>query len=815
MKKMQRLTYFLLAISIWFQSSAQVAIDADNSNISYWGRIDFTNTKAPAFEFSGVTIRAKFTGTSISAKLHDYAVHGATTTNYYYKIIDGGAPQKFEALAGNNTYTIASGLAAGSHTVELIKLTEASVGKTAFLGFVLNTGESLQTLTAQPTYEIEFIGNSITCGYGNEVSIPANPNTGFNSVNENNYKAWGYKTARNLNMRYRAVSYSGRGMYRNNTGSTTGTLPSIYDRIFPDNGASPQWNHTAKHPNIIVVSLGTNDFAQDPGSPLDSNLFKSTYTSFVQRLKGYHPDAAIICAVGVMMNDYYPVGANHWTRIRSYVKNVVKTSTTTNGLSKIYYHEMTPQVAPYGEDWHPTDATHTTMATSMTNFINSLNLDLTTVTPPAPAKPFAIADWDGDKKAAVVLTFDDWSPGQYPIARAELKSRNMVGTFYVVTRNIAAWNHNWSSAQTLVNEGSEIGNHTFSHPTLNALNSQFSDKTTYPDIATQLKVEIKDNKNTLQQNLTGNKVETFAYPQGVYNQQILDSVLANKHICARGVSSTGNYSYNFANSQSDYYNLSTFPMSGAVSTATFVDELKKVTTGRGLLTYLYHSLDNGTQYNDSWYAQVQQSALKVQFDSLAVRKNKIWITTLAKAIKYHKERKSATLEEVQAPNGTSWILNLTDTLKNNSVYNQPLTIKAKRNGVAYDKIMQNGVTIKIDSSYNDTLMFRAVPDQGQITLSVSSVLNIENAIFQDNINQTNDYTVFPIPTQDYVNINFNQVVESSNATILDINGNELFSQKGVGNQIAGMDLSNLANGVYFLKVAYNEKVRSTKIIILK
>jgi len=46
--------------------------------------------------------------------------------------------------------------------------------------------------------------------------------------------------------------------------------------------------------------------------------------------------------------------------------------------------------------------------------------------------PGGICNWDNDKKAAIVLTFDDWSPGHYPIVVPELKSRNLNATFFVM-----------------------------------------------------------------------------------------------------------------------------------------------------------------------------------------------------------------------------------------------------------------------------------------------------------------------------------------------------------------------------------------------
>lgn len=703
LKQFTLLTLLLVA----FLGNAQVNVDPDHPNIVYWGRVDFTNPKTPAFALPGVTIRAKFTGTSLSAKIQDDALHGATTTNYFYSIIDGGTPKKLEALKGNNTYALATGLTAGSHTVELIKLTEANVGKMTFLGFVLETGAKLEPLLNEPSCHIEFIGNSITCGYGNEVSIAApptgNPTTGFTSINENNYKAWGYVTARKLGMKYNAVSYSGRGLYRNNDASTTGVLPSIYDRIFPDNASAPTWDHASQHPNCIVIDLGTNDFAPDPAQPLDQTAFETAYVNFVKKLKGYHPDATIILAVGVMMSDGYPVGANQWTRIRTYVKNAVNTL-TTGGTLNVHYFEMEPQSAPYGEDWHPSEATHNTMATGLATFINTLGI---TCTASNNGLKYTIPNWLDDKKAAVSLTFDDWSPGHPAIVVPELKKRDLIATFFMSN---ALGIPNWSEVLVADANGNEIANHTKSHKDLTGLSGA------------NKKVEIRDNKVDMESKLKGKKVLTFAYPFGAYNQEVIDSVRNSEHIASRGVQpSSGNYTYNFAPTENDYHKILTFGMDSNITIDQFSNQIINVSKGGGLLTYLYHSIYSGTVADNS-YAQIHEKNFTRQLDTLAARRNEVWACTFAQAIQYHREKKSAVLTETSAPfaNGDTWKLKLTDQLPD-SLYFQPLTIKVLMPAgvTTILSISQSGKTLpfKINAG---VLIFNAVPDGGEIIINISS-----------------------------------------------------------------------------------------------
>lgn len=317
--------------------------------------------------------------------------------------------------------------------------------------------------------------------------------------------------------------------------------------------------------------------------------------------------------------------------------------------------------------------------------------------------PGGVCNWDNDKKAAIVLTFDDWSPGHYPIVVPELQSRGLNATFFVTN---TTGSYSWPQIITAANNGNEIGNHTKTHP--NNLTST----------TTALLIdEVNGMKTLIDQNITNQKVTSFAYPFGNSNATVINQVRNSGHIGARGVN-TGTYAYNFAPTNNDYYNISTYAMDGTITTAVFNTQITNVIAGGGLLTYLYHSVDNATnQYGDNWFAQVKQTALQAQLDALVAKKNTVWITTFSNALKYHKEKNCATLTQTQAPNGTTWKFNLTDTLANNSVFNQPLSIKLKMNGVNYTSITQNGIAIAIDKVQNDSILFHAVPDGGPIILS--------------------------------------------------------------------------------------------------
>jgi lysophospholipase L1-like esterase len=351
--------------------TSMIVINPSDPLISYTGRVDFRSKNAPAFAYPGVSIKLKFTGDAIDMLMQDLAEGDEQHTNYLTLIIDNDKPQVIKLSKKQKIYFLARSLDLREHTVEIIKRTESSVGSVILHGFRLRQGHRLQPLPVEASpRKIEFIGNSLTVGYGNEVSIPAppqgNPGTGFHSANENNYTAWGAITCRTLKAQYVCTAYSGRGVYRNNTGNSIGTIPLVYDYVNPDR-ADAVWNHQRFVPDVVVIDLGTNDFAT--GVP-DSSEFCTAYLSFIEKIRGIHPQTRIICVAGNALTDSWPAGENRWTKLRNYLNGVVKKANEKD--ASVYYFELTPQTGPYGEDWHPSNATHQKMSEAIVPFIKKV-----------------------------------------------------------------------------------------------------------------------------------------------------------------------------------------------------------------------------------------------------------------------------------------------------------------------------------------------------------------------------------------------------------------------------------------------------------
>lgn len=363
------LTLGLLALIALSGCSKTIIQLPHHSYFTYSGRVDFSDSLSPVFAYPGVSIRAKFTGTSLAVLLEEKGNGGPQGTNYFNVIVDHSEPYVIELTDQKNEYLISDQLTDTIHTVEIFKRTEARVGPVIFKGLKLHRKGQLLYLEDKFDLKMEFIGHSITCGYGNETLTDLS-DVGFTSDQENNYQAWGAVAARQLNAEYMCTVYSGTGLIYNIDGTFRGTAPQFFNRTFPDSTYS-RWDHAAYQPDIVVLNLGANDFNAEylhKDLTIEKERFVQTYLNFMAQIRAKYPETKIICTVGVMMSDTFPPHTQSWTRIQDYVSTVVNRA-NQSGADGVFYLVLTPQKPPYGQDSHPSTATQQLMADQLVQFI--------------------------------------------------------------------------------------------------------------------------------------------------------------------------------------------------------------------------------------------------------------------------------------------------------------------------------------------------------------------------------------------------------------------------------------------------------------
>ncbi|TKD01199.1 SGNH/GDSL hydrolase family protein [Polyangium fumosum] len=337
-------------------SSSGAGGGGPTAEVHFIGR--FTNEADPRFAWPGSTIVARFSGTGLDVRLADAG------NNHFAVVIDDGPPTDLATSSAKDTYTLAANLPAGEHTVLLEKRTESYVGVVQFKGFVPAPGGALVPTPEPWSRKIELVGDSITCGYGNTGAGPLCP---FSPETEDEYSAYGALAARKLGAAHMGISYSGIGVYRDYSGATQNQMPIRFERTLADDPAST-WDFSYI-PDVVVVNLGTNDFAKDdPGQQYIDAL-----SGFLDKLRGHYPNAYLLCAVGSMLSDSYPSGAMHLTKVKQHINTTLdarKAKGDTN-VGFVDLGEQNAAVDGIGCDYHPSVATHQKMADKLVAAIQS------------------------------------------------------------------------------------------------------------------------------------------------------------------------------------------------------------------------------------------------------------------------------------------------------------------------------------------------------------------------------------------------------------------------------------------------------------
>jgi Carbohydrate esterase 2 N-terminal/GDSL-like Lipase/Acylhydrolase family len=262
--------------------------EADNPNIQYTGRIDFSNPKLPRFWSPGVYITARFKGPVCSFIINDEVLWGSSH-NYLEVVVDDQKPVRLQLKGTTDTVQVAAALSKrGEHTVLICKNTESGIGYLEFVGFQC---KELIPPPAKPLHKIEFIGNSITCGAGMDLTVvPCNAGQWYDQHNA--WMSYGPVTARALNAQWQLSAVSGIGLMHSCCNMTI-TMPQVFDKLNMRTD-SIAWNFTQYTPDVVTVCMGQNDGIRD------SIAFVQAYITFLGQVRGYYPLAQIICLTSPM-----------------------------------------------------------------------------------------------------------------------------------------------------------------------------------------------------------------------------------------------------------------------------------------------------------------------------------------------------------------------------------------------------------------------------------------------------------------------------------------------------------------------------------
>jgi lysophospholipase L1-like esterase len=306
----------------------------------------------PRLTWAGSSLAFRFLGKSVDLTYVDDTVYTDANSDWYDVSIDGVWQTKRQ-LPGTtlqvhdmleHTWTITAA-APGLHDVVLLKRTEESSGTTLFKRW----SSPLYALDPDTrTRKIEFVGDSLTAGYGIEWTTGAN-----SAAFANERLSHTAIVAARFGAERHTIACSGRGLVQDATGDTS-YAGNMVDRWLrrQESAAHPDyltpWDFSTWQADVVTVNLGTNDYTHGP-IPI-----RDAFASFYRLIRTKYANAYIIGILGSQLT-----GTN-----RSDLRTQIQGAIADVGRLKISFLEM-PNADPadgVGGDGHPSPATHAKQA---------------------------------------------------------------------------------------------------------------------------------------------------------------------------------------------------------------------------------------------------------------------------------------------------------------------------------------------------------------------------------------------------------------------------------------------------------------------
>lgn len=306
----------------------------------------------------------------------------------------------------------------------------------------------------------------------------------------------------------------------------------------------------------------------------------------------------------------------------------------------------------------------------------------------AASSPVHIAQYAGDRAAAISYTFDDALRDQYTLAVPYLNEVGFKGTFFVIPSYVAstveeaekkkdakrAWGSiTWDELREMARQGHEIGSHTWSHPGLPKLTPE------------QVDAELSKSYDAIKKEI-GQPPLTLAYPFNQYTPAI-EAAALKYYVACRD------------------HQLGVGGSKTAESLNTWADQLVRDHQSGVVMA---HAIGQG------YAAFGDPEAFHAHLKYVKSHEKDIWVDTFANVSRYEKERDSAKVRVVaHAPKKVIFTV---ESALDPALYNVPLTLLLDAPGAASPKAERAGQPLPVRLA-GGTIQIEAPPAKDPVTVT--------------------------------------------------------------------------------------------------
>jgi len=324
----------------------------NKENIKFIGRTSFEKDGAFVFySAAGIEFNAEVKG-DLKIKMQATRIDHSKSGGIYFKVfLNNKFHKKIHITNELETEFVLANDLHGEYNVKLIRDTEFVYGAVCVKELVFN-GKFLEKPQDKDLY-IEFIGDSITCGFGLLYKGQKTITNNKPSISSATC-GYAYKTAKALNADYSLISQSGIGVFVGYVREYN--MKEIYPYICKR--YSEEKYGFERKPNIVVINLGTNDVgANDDLDHKPLSEIKQGFTDFLKVIKKHNPTSKIVWCYGMMRNEYNDI-----------IKEVVK---ELGGKESNLYTFHLPRNNE-GFRWHPSQKGQTNAAKALSEYLKNL-----------------------------------------------------------------------------------------------------------------------------------------------------------------------------------------------------------------------------------------------------------------------------------------------------------------------------------------------------------------------------------------------------------------------------------------------------------
>ena len=278
------------------EASGKEVYRADSKEVRWVGRVAVAPEGEVKFDWSGTYAEMVFCGSKLEMTASDSGM------NYFNVIVDGQQHAIVKTEGKEPKSVVLFEGKGGTYHIRLQRRTEGFNGLTTVHSFTTD-GVLVEGQNLAKGRHIEFIGDSLTAGYGTDSASGSEP---YTAETQNCNLAYGCYIARYFDADYNLVAHSGQGLVRNygDENSTSDyTMLERYGLLFDEADKELPYNFRRRSyiPDLVVIFLGTNDFSTKPWPSFEQ--FSEGYAELVEQVRAAHGEQVPILCVSSYVFD--------------------------------------------------------------------------------------------------------------------------------------------------------------------------------------------------------------------------------------------------------------------------------------------------------------------------------------------------------------------------------------------------------------------------------------------------------------------------------------------------------------------------------